>query len=766
MLSAEPFPVVNSGLSTHSSALFSSQAFSAPAQEVQKPIAGKNWQQRWQEGKAFRSVLWTHFLLGMAIPFLGAMGGGGGGMPSKGKVTGILQVKKALALYLSQRTKETLVDRETPWMKHSEGYRIHNVAWPMEYLPGPVTRNLKVLSSPNSTEVLGTPEASVCMAIAGLKWQEGLQKIGLLHERISARTDENWESYIDGKKEEFFEFAEQLTDDPNADYAFVVSYLDKEEHAVVDLVKQVQADSRGRSFRFLLLKRSAEADHVVTSEGVGMSSTHTDDHDLAATEGVLWADVRQRLKETSVVQGAWGEQSSDRTRILTEFYGGTAGGIVHFDGKRYALSWVSRHLWARKAVEGLIGSLGLARPSRILSIGLGAGHLEAYLRRKGWNVFGVEFVPHLLKLARKRGVSAVQGDGHALPIVSESQDMTLYSESLVHMDVPAALQEAWRVLGPGGTLLVLLDHTDAYYEAPEFGYKAVLADALIDAARSLGFEAIVQGDFSNGKKVKSGKLSYVHARKPYNRTEEILEILKLIGAYAQNDLYYYHSNSYRFTEGPKELIYLRGDGLSLDPNDSRYDSDPMAPALPDPTINLDIAFSNGQDERVGMFCTQIVWDPVSQMPIWYVSLIQRRHSYYEGLSKKERLRVDRWIQKTFMEIGRVADELGIEVVMERYHSLIEQPKILKKIERYPELLKSLAILYKRPSREWQRSDHRTFSSWPYKEHREWTGNFWSRLPRHVETNWFGDSGNGNSFKTEKPSTAGSHSQQKHFQRAA
>ena len=64
--------------------------------------------------------------------------------------------------------------------------------------------------------------------------------------------------------------------------------------------------------------------------------------------------------------------------------------------------------------------------------------------------------------SRQQGVSAVGGDVCSLPFVDRSFDVVLSNSTLDHMDslddVSAALKELYRVLKPGGRLLLTLDN--------------------------------------------------------------------------------------------------------------------------------------------------------------------------------------------------------------------------------------------------------------------------------------------------------------------
>ena len=104
-------------------------------------------------------------------------------------------------------------------------------------------------------------------------------------------------------------------------------------------------------------------------------------------------------------------------------------------------------------LRALAGDNG-GRP-RILDLGCGPGWTLERLRHLG-EAYGVEYSMAALGFARQRGLARlVAGDGLAVPFASAAFDCVVAVEVLEHFEDDAALvQEAWRVLRPGGLLLV------------------------------------------------------------------------------------------------------------------------------------------------------------------------------------------------------------------------------------------------------------------------------------------------------------------------
>jgi arsenite methyltransferase len=108
-------------------------------------------------------------------------------------------------------------------------------------------------------------------------------------------------------------------------------------------------------------------------------------------------------------------------------------------------------------------AVGSSQGERVLDAGCGPGfYVAEILERVGpeGSVVGVDASEPMLALAAKRcegrdNVSFEQGDVTALPVPDEDFDRALSVQVLEYVaDIPAALRELFRVLRPGGRVLI------------------------------------------------------------------------------------------------------------------------------------------------------------------------------------------------------------------------------------------------------------------------------------------------------------------------
>lgn len=124
---------------------------------------------------------------------------------------------------------------------------------------------------------------------------------------------------------------------------------------------------------------------------------------------------------------------------------------------------------ARRQVR-MLGA-ALARrpgPQVIVDVGCGDGAATAQFQQldPGNTVIGVDWSAAALSRAAGRGVAVVQGgtDGAGLPLAGHSVDVVIMGELIEHLaDTDGALDEARRVLRPGGILLLSTPNLAAWF---------------------------------------------------------------------------------------------------------------------------------------------------------------------------------------------------------------------------------------------------------------------------------------------------------------
>ena len=96
----------------------------------------------------------------------------------------------------------------------------------------------------------------------------------------------------------------------------------------------------------------------------------------------------------------------------------------------------------------------LPRGGHVLDVATGTGLVAAELRRRGFEVTGVDLSPEMLAIAHRRfggEVALIQASVEALPLVSESFDHLTSAYPLRYVaDPEATLAELVRVVRPGG----------------------------------------------------------------------------------------------------------------------------------------------------------------------------------------------------------------------------------------------------------------------------------------------------------------------------
>lgn len=144
-----------------------------------------------------------------------------------------------------------------------------------------------------------------------------------------------------------------------------------------------------------------------------------------------------------------------------------------------AVAWiVSRGLW-RHWIVAVVPQL---RGNRVLELGSGTGYLQLALFERGIATIGLDASPQMLRLARRKVVRAggnailMRGYAQHLPFPDGSFSDIVATFPAEYIVERATINEAWRVLEPGGQF-ILVDagqwtKQDAYTAAVDAAYRA------------------------------------------------------------------------------------------------------------------------------------------------------------------------------------------------------------------------------------------------------------------------------------------------------
>ncbi|MCX6920239.1 MAG: metalloregulator ArsR/SmtB family transcription factor [Verrucomicrobia bacterium] len=141
----------------------------------------------------------------------------------------------------------------------------------------------------------------------------------------------------------------------------------------------------------------------------------------------------------------------------------------------------------------------LAPRVKIADLGAGDGTLSRLLARRAESVHCIDNSPRMVQLGRAlakkehlNNLTYILGDIEKVPLANRSVDLALLSQALHHADNPRkALSEAYRILKPGGRLLVLDLRAHRFEKARELyadrwlGFKA---NDLHDWLETAGFQ--------------------------------------------------------------------------------------------------------------------------------------------------------------------------------------------------------------------------------------------------------------------------------------
>lgn len=164
---------------------------------------------------------------------------------------------------------------------------------------------------------------------------------------------------------------------------------------------------------------------------------------------------------------------------------------------RFGRNYVPGRSW-----EGLAEMLlRLLPPLEIADLGAGEGTLSLLLAQRAKHVIAVDSSPKMVEygagVARTNGVHNLEyrlGDLEELPLDDASVDLALLHQSLHHALHPQkAVEEAWRILRPGGRIVVMDLIAHSFEEARELYADVWLGFTKVDLLELLtksGFQHV------------------------------------------------------------------------------------------------------------------------------------------------------------------------------------------------------------------------------------------------------------------------------------
>ena len=165
-------------------------------------------------------------------------------------------------------------------------------------------------------------------------------------------------------------------------------------------------------------------------------------------------------------------------------------------------------------------------PGPICDLGCGPGHVARYLHEQGAQVLGVDLSPRMIEQARQLndGIEFRVGNMAALEVADESWSGIAAFYSIIHIlptQIAAVLREFWRVLRPGGEVLLAFHVGDEVRHVDRLWEQQVSLDFIFyqrawieEHLRAAGFEIVesMERDPYEGFEVATQR-AYIHARK-------------------------------------------------------------------------------------------------------------------------------------------------------------------------------------------------------------------------------------------------------------
>jgi ArsR family transcriptional regulator len=280
---------------------------------------------------------------------------------------------------------------------------------------------------------------------------------------------------------------------------------------MASILKNLKLLSDPSRVRILLLLKREELSVAELQEILGMGQSRISTHlaqlrqaglveDRRTGKSILYRFTAPEFNDLLDTSAAEIPESGDDSEALKLALGRRQDRMrTYFDGLagKFGREYVPGRSW-----KGLSETLlALMPPLEIADLGAGEGTFSQLLARRAKRVIAIDNAPKMVEygadLARRHGVTNLEyrlGDIEAVPIEDGSMDLAFFSQALHHAQHPQkAVGEAWRILKPGGRIVVLDLLRHGFEDAREMYADLWLGFSEVDVRRFLeqaGFRSI------------------------------------------------------------------------------------------------------------------------------------------------------------------------------------------------------------------------------------------------------------------------------------